>query len=179
MNTSLVTIKKFQVEEQPEDAGPQRGPRQVMAIRRMTRETRNEVALEAILKENGPYLVTVHNGQIVSYTKVPRPLNVDDLLVELEEGLVEVQTEDAGDQYPQVATVRKDPAKPLEGLDLPARALNALQAAGYTSLEQLLQATDEDLLAVSGVGESTVTKIRELQPVEESADLVEEPVGDV
>ncbi len=39
-----------------------------------------------------------------------------------------------------------------------------LAAAGYGSVDAVSAATDEQLLAIDGIGEATLTKIRELAP---------------
>ena len=46
--------------------------------------------------------------------------------------------------------------------EIGARASNALEAAGYGSLEEVFNASDEELLQIRGIGPSTVEAIRNL-----------------
>lgn len=58
-----------------------------------------------------------------------------------------------------------EPAPPgdeagLDGLAITRQAAAALEAAGFGTLAALRQATDEDLLAVRGIGQKTLEAIR-------------------
>ena len=50
---------------------------------------------------------------------------------------------------------------PLAGLELPEKATKALVKAGFDSPEKVQAASDEELLAVSGIGEATLAHLRE------------------
>ena len=57
----------------------------------------------------------------------------------------------------------------LVGAGLDATTAGRLEAAGFRSLSALSKATDEDLLAINGIGRATVDKIRGLaEPSEPS-----------
>jgi DNA-directed RNA polymerase subunit alpha len=58
------------------------------------------------------------------------------------------------------AYLREALGKPLEELDLPARALNALKAADITLVADLAQKTETDLADVKNLGEKTIDEIK-------------------
>lgn len=57
-------------------------------------------------------------------------------------------------------TAKPMPDMPLEALDLPARAYNGLKRAGIDTVSQLLALTDAELLAIHGIGISSLGGIR-------------------
>src|SRR5712691_6593782 len=63
--------------------------------------------------------------------------------------------EDADGTY-----LREALGKPLEELDLPARAVNALKAADITLVADLAQKTETDLVDVKNLGEKTIDEIK-------------------
>jgi hypothetical protein len=52
--------------------------------------------------------------------------------------------------------------------DFPAKA--ALEKEGYDSVDEVSEATDEELLQISGIAEGTLAKIREKAPFRPSSD---------
>jgi len=62
---------------------------------------------------------------------------------------------------PQTAVFRSKPQIPLEQCDLPSKALNAMNNAGYTTLEQVAVAGVEAVAAVRGIGPAYLESIRE------------------
>ena len=65
------------------------------------------------------------------------------------------ETEDADGAY-----LRDALGKPLEELELPARAVNALKAADITLVADLAQKTETDLVDVKNLGEKTIDEIK-------------------
>jgi DNA-directed RNA polymerase subunit alpha len=65
------------------------------------------------------------------------------------------ETEDADGTY-----LREALGKPLEELELPARAVNALKAADITLVADLAQKTEADLVDVKNLGEKTIDEIK-------------------
>lgn len=63
---------------------------------------------------------------------------------------------------PQEADVEAEPVDESETLELPAAAGKALAEAGYVTAADLRAASDDELLAVKGVGSKTVELIRNL-----------------
>lgn len=52
------------------------------------------------------------------------------------------------------------PAMSIEELDLPSRVMSALQGAGLGSVQDLVQAGDEELLAIRGFGPKALEQVR-------------------
>jgi large subunit ribosomal protein L21 len=52
------------------------------------------------------------------------------------------------------------PAMSIEELDLPSRVMNTLEGAGLDSVQDLVQASDEELLAVRGLGPKALEQVR-------------------
>jgi DNA-directed RNA polymerase subunit alpha len=65
------------------------------------------------------------------------------------------ESEDADGAY-----LREALGKPLEELELPARAVNALKAADITLVADLAQKTEADLVDVKNLGEKTIDEIK-------------------
>ncbi|HEX2923754.1 MAG TPA: DNA-directed RNA polymerase subunit alpha [Chloroflexota bacterium] len=58
------------------------------------------------------------------------------------------------------ATVGKDYDRPIEDLDLSVRAYNCLKRSGITKVGQLLEMSEEDLLAVRNFGQKSLDELR-------------------
>ncbi len=59
-----------------------------------------------------------------------------------------------------VEKVSAAPRVSIEQLDLPSRVMSALQGAGLSSVQDLVQASDEELLAVRGFGPKALEQVR-------------------
>lgn len=69
--------------------------------------------------------------------------------------------EDDPDDAADGAYLRDALAKPLEELELPARAVNALKAADIVLVADLAQKTEADLADVKNLGDKTIDEIKE------------------
>lgn len=67
----------------------------------------------------------------------------------------------------------QEPESPLASLGLPAQAESALLAAGCDDPDVVALMSDDDLLAVSGIGKATLREIREVLPDDDVVDLGE------
>ena len=76
---------------------------------------------------------------------------------ESEEQVVEVEITDEAEEQEQTSVV-STPVTQVEGL--PPKAITALQEARILTVEQLSEWTDEELLALKGIGKKSLEKLR-------------------
>lgn len=77
---------------------------------------------------------------------------------ESEEQVVEVEITDETEEKQEPTSVVSTPVTQVEGL--PPKAITALQEARILTVEQLSEWTDEELLALKGIGKKSLEKLR-------------------
>ncbi len=77
---------------------------------------------------------------------------------ETETAPVEVEIEDESEEKQEPTSVVSTPVTQVEGL--PPKAITALQEARILTVEQLSEWTDEELLALKGIGKKSLEKLR-------------------
>lgn len=75
-----------------------------------------------------------------------------------EEQVVEVEITDEAEEEQEPTSVVSTPVTQVEGL--PPKAITALQEARILTVEQLSEWTDEELLALKGIGKKSLEKLR-------------------
>lgn len=75
-----------------------------------------------------------------------------------EEQVVEVEIADETEEEQEPTSVVSTPVTQVEGL--PPKAITALQEARILTVEQLSEWTDEELLALKGIGKKSLEKLR-------------------
>ena len=106
--------------------------------------------------KEGKVIINYKGKQVVPPVEATEEiLNIPAVKVFLAKGILELVEEEEREE-------RK--ARPILVKDLPLekRVIKILTRAGYETIDQLKQASDDELIAIKGIAEKTVEEIREV-----------------
>lgn len=115
----------------------------------LTIQTDKTISPQGALKQAAQLLVSYFSR--ISGQKVTGDLLPERILV--------METEELGNN---LSSSSKEPSISVEELDLPLRTVNSLKRAGIETLGDLGKLTEEDLLNIRGLGETSITQIAQV-----------------